>query len=320
MVITRRKKAEDLRSHRWLGVNDMRSFGHRSRLKQFGYDGDDWDGKPVIGIVNTWSDINACHAHLRARAENVKRGDLAGGRLPDRTAGDVARRAVREALDHALSQFPRDGGRGTAALPSDRRRGAARRLRQDHARPDHGRDQHGHPGDLRARRPDAARQLARAISRLGLRRLEVLDGKARRQHHRRAMGGDGGRHRALVRHMHGDGDGRDHDGDLGGARPDAAGRIVDPGGRFQSSAHVRRRRPAHRRHGVGGPHARPHPDAGRVRQRDQGAHVARRLDQRHHPCGGDGAPRRHQARHAAFRRAVARDSGAWRISARRANT
>ena len=258
-------------------------------------------------------------ASARARREREARRP-AGGRLSDRTAGDVARRAVRETVDHALSQLPRDGGRGAAALPSDRRRGAARRLRQDHARPDHGRDQHGHPGDLRARRPDAARQLARAVSRLGLRRLEVLDGKARRQHHRRAMGGDGGRHRALVRHLHDDGHGRDHDGDRGGARPDAAGRIVDPGGRFQSPAHVRRRRPAHRRHGVGGPDARPHPDAGRLRQRHQGAHVARRLDQRHHPCGGDGAPRRHQARHAALRRAVARDSGARPISARRAST
>jgi dihydroxy-acid dehydratase len=77
-----RKRPEDLRSHRWLGVNDMRSFGHRSRLKQFGYDSDDWNGKPVIGIINTWSEINACHAHLRARAENVKRGVLQAGGFP----------------------------------------------------------------------------------------------------------------------------------------------------------------------------------------------------------------------------------------------
>ena len=66
-----RKRPEDLRSHRWLGVNDLRSFGHRSRLRQFGYDAADWAGRPVIGIINTWSDINACHAHLRARAEDV---------------------------------------------------------------------------------------------------------------------------------------------------------------------------------------------------------------------------------------------------------
>ena len=77
-----KKRPEDLRSHRWLGVSDMRSFGHRSRLRQMGYDGADWDGKPVIGIINTWSEINACHAHLRARAENVKRGVLQAGGFP----------------------------------------------------------------------------------------------------------------------------------------------------------------------------------------------------------------------------------------------
>ncbi len=77
-----RKRPEELRSHRWLGVDDLRAFGHRSRLRQFGYDAEDWRGKPVIGIVNTWSDINACHGHLRARAEDVKRGVLQAGGLP----------------------------------------------------------------------------------------------------------------------------------------------------------------------------------------------------------------------------------------------
>src|SRR6266851_2998928 len=81
-AMTRRVKPEDLRSHRWLGVNDLRSFGHRSRLRQMGYDGADWAGKPVIGIVNTWSEINACHAHLRSRAEDVKRGVLQAGGFP----------------------------------------------------------------------------------------------------------------------------------------------------------------------------------------------------------------------------------------------
>lgn len=77
-----RKRPEDLRSHRWFGVQDLRSFGHRSRLRQIGYDAQDWAGKPVIGIINTWSDINACHAHLRARAEDVKRGVLQAGGFP----------------------------------------------------------------------------------------------------------------------------------------------------------------------------------------------------------------------------------------------
>ena len=79
---TARKRPEDLRSHRWLGVQDLRAFGHRSRLRQIGYDADDWACKPVIGIINTWSDINACHAHLRSRAEDVKRGVLQAGGFP----------------------------------------------------------------------------------------------------------------------------------------------------------------------------------------------------------------------------------------------
>src|SRR5579871_2294648 len=81
-MMTTRKKPEDLRSHRWLGVSDMRSFGHRSRLRQIGYDAEDWTGKPVIGIINTWSEINPCHAHLRVRADNVKRGVLQAGGFP----------------------------------------------------------------------------------------------------------------------------------------------------------------------------------------------------------------------------------------------
>jgi dihydroxy-acid dehydratase len=76
------KRPEELRSHRWFGASDLRSFGHRSRLRQFGYDSADWRGKPVIGIINTWSDINACHGHLRDRAEDVKRGVLQAGGLP----------------------------------------------------------------------------------------------------------------------------------------------------------------------------------------------------------------------------------------------
>jgi dihydroxy-acid dehydratase len=80
--MARRKRPEELRSHRWFGVSDLRSFGHRSRLRQFGYDSGDWGGKPVIGIINTWSDINSCHAHLRARGEDVKRGVFQAGGFP----------------------------------------------------------------------------------------------------------------------------------------------------------------------------------------------------------------------------------------------
>jgi dihydroxy-acid dehydratase len=82
MTLAKKKSPEELRSYRWLGKNDLRSFGHRSRLQQLGYDRADWVGKPVIGIINTWSDINACHGHLRARAEDVKRGVYQAGGFP----------------------------------------------------------------------------------------------------------------------------------------------------------------------------------------------------------------------------------------------
>ncbi|MBU8539155.1 L-arabinonate dehydratase [Falsiroseomonas tokyonensis] len=77
-----RKKPEDLRSARWFGPADLRSFGHRSRTMQMGYAPEEWQGRPVIAIVNTWSDLNPCHTHLRQRAEDVKRGVLMGGGFP----------------------------------------------------------------------------------------------------------------------------------------------------------------------------------------------------------------------------------------------
>src|SRR4051812_21275666 len=72
----------ELRSHRWYGVKDLRSFGHRSRTLQMGYDREDYAGKPVVAVVNTWSDINPCHTHLRERAQDVKRGVWQAGGFP----------------------------------------------------------------------------------------------------------------------------------------------------------------------------------------------------------------------------------------------
>ncbi|MGZ5215215.1 MAG: dihydroxy-acid dehydratase domain-containing protein, partial [Caldimonas sp.] len=74
-----RRTPESLRSARWFAPDDLRSFGHRSRLMQMGYAPDDWVGRPVIGIVNTWSDINPCHTHFKQRVEDVKRGVLQAG-------------------------------------------------------------------------------------------------------------------------------------------------------------------------------------------------------------------------------------------------
>ena len=77
-----RKKPEDLRSLRWLGPDDFRSFGHRSRMKQMGYDEKDWTGKPIIGILNTWSDLNTCQTHFPQRVQEVKRGIWQAGGFP----------------------------------------------------------------------------------------------------------------------------------------------------------------------------------------------------------------------------------------------
>lgn len=81
--MTGKKKTPDqLRSARWFAPDDLRSFGHRSRIMQMGYASIEWTGKPLIAIVNTWSDINPCHAHFKHRVEDVKRGVLQAGGLP----------------------------------------------------------------------------------------------------------------------------------------------------------------------------------------------------------------------------------------------
>jgi dihydroxy-acid dehydratase len=78
----RKKTPEQLRSHRWFGAEDLRAFGHRSRMLQMGYSIDDFKGKPIVAIINTWSDINPCHAHFKNRVEDVKRGILQAGGFP----------------------------------------------------------------------------------------------------------------------------------------------------------------------------------------------------------------------------------------------
>jgi len=77
-----RKKPDELRSHRWFGESTVRDSTHHSRAAQMGYSRADYEGKPIIAIVNTWSDINMCHTHFRQRAEEVKRGVLQAGGFP----------------------------------------------------------------------------------------------------------------------------------------------------------------------------------------------------------------------------------------------
>jgi len=116
-----RRTAEELRSHRWFGRDDLRSFGHRSRAKQAGFSLDDISGKPVIAILNTWSDANPCHTHFRVRAEEVKRGIWqAGGfpmEIPVLTLGETLmkpstmlyRNLLAMEAEEALRSYPADG-------------------------------------------------------------------------------------------------------------------------------------------------------------------------------------------------------------------
>ena len=77
-----KKKLQDLRSQRWFGATDLRSFGHRSRALQMGYAREDFLDKPVIGIINTWSDLAQCHSHFPERVEEIKRGIWQAGGFP----------------------------------------------------------------------------------------------------------------------------------------------------------------------------------------------------------------------------------------------
>ena len=116
-----RRTPSDLRSARWYSAPGMRAFAHRQRMQQMGLRREEFMGRPVIGIVNTWSDLSPCHAHLRDRAEAVKRGVLlAGGfpvELPALSLGEVFvkpttmmyRNFLAMEVEELLRQHPVDG-------------------------------------------------------------------------------------------------------------------------------------------------------------------------------------------------------------------
>jgi dihydroxy-acid dehydratase len=77
-----KKTPASLRSAKWFAPDDLRSFGHRSRMMQMGYAPEDYLDKPIIAIINTWSDLQPCHMHFKERVEDVKRGVLQAGGFP----------------------------------------------------------------------------------------------------------------------------------------------------------------------------------------------------------------------------------------------
>jgi dihydroxy-acid dehydratase len=118
---SKRRQASDFRSARWFSTETMRAFAHRQRMQQMGMRRDEFIGRPVIAIVNTWSDLSPCHAHLRERAEAIKRGVIrAGGfpvELPALSLGEVMvkpttmlyRNFLAMEVEELLRQHPIDG-------------------------------------------------------------------------------------------------------------------------------------------------------------------------------------------------------------------
>ncbi|AWK84941.1 L-arabinonate dehydratase [Azospirillum thermophilum] len=117
----RKVGVSDLRSQRWYAPDTIRAFAHRQRTQQMGLNREEFLGKPVIGIINTWSEMSACHVHLRERAEAVKRAVWAAGgypvELPALSVGEVMvkpttmlyRNFLAMETEELLRQHPIDG-------------------------------------------------------------------------------------------------------------------------------------------------------------------------------------------------------------------
>src|SRR4029453_78052 len=81
-MTTRKKPAAELRSQQWFGRQDRDGFAYRSWMKGKGVPHDQFDGRPVIGIVNTFSELTPCNSHFRTLAEQVKIGGYEAGGFP----------------------------------------------------------------------------------------------------------------------------------------------------------------------------------------------------------------------------------------------
>ena len=175
-----KKKPEELRSQQWFGRQDRDGFTYRSWVKGKGVPHDQFDGRPVIGICNTFSELTPCNSHFRTLAEQVKIGVYeAGGfplEFPVMSLGETLLRPTAMLYRNLASMDVEE----SHPRQPDRWRGAADGLRQDHAVAADGRLQRGPADHRRIRRTDAQRQVARPGARLGHRRLEHERAGARR--------------------------------------------------------------------------------------------------------------------------------------------
>ena len=259
-----RKKPEELRSHRWFGVHDLRAFGHRSRIKQMGYGPEDYVGKPVIAIINTWSDINQCHAHFKERVEDVKRGVFQAGGFPlelpaislsepfVKPTTMLYRNFLAMETEELLRSHPIDGavlmGGCDKTTPGLIMGAISMNLPAIYV-PAGAMLRGNYRGEVLGSGSDSwkywAELQAGTITRAGL-------------------GRDRGRHRPLGRHVHDHGHRRHHDRDRRGHGLLAARCLLDPGTRRRPSADVRRVRAADGGDGLGGSEAVGFPVGGRA--------------------------------------------------------
>ena len=182
-----RKTLEELRSQRWFGATDLRSFGHRSRTMQMGYALEDFTKKPVVGIINTWSDLANCHSHFRMRVEEVKRGVWQAGGFPvELPAMSVAEQYVKPTSMLYRNFLAMETEELLRSQPID---GAVLMGGCDKTTPGTimGGISHEPANNLHARRPHDAWSFWRQHSRLWLRRLEILGREGSRQYYRTAM-------------------------------------------------------------------------------------------------------------------------------------
>ena len=305
-----------LRSTAWFGHPDRDGFLHRSWMKNQGFPADLFDGRPVIGICNTFSELTPCNAHLRELAERVKRGVYEAGGFPLEfpvfSTGEVEPQADRDAVPQ-----PRlDGRRGGDPRQSDRRRRADDRLRQDHARAPDGRRVLRRAGDRALGRADAERQVPGHRHRLRHRRLALRRGGQGRRDEPRGFHGRRGVHVALGRPLHGDGHRLDHEQHGRGARHEPAGLRRDSRGRQPAPRDLAADRAADRRDGQGGPAHLEDPAARELPECGPRQRRARRLDQRGDPPARDRRPARGRLRASTTGSATATRCRRWSTSCR----
>ena len=182
-----KRPKKPLRSQAWFARQDKMGFYYRSLLKNRGFPQDQFEGRPVIGICNTWSELTPCNSHFRTIAEHVRWGVLdAGGfplEFPVMSLGEVTMRPTAMLYRNLASM---DVEESIRAHPLD---GVVLLMGCDKTTPGppDGRGQRRPADDRRFRRPAAARRLPRPDHRLGHQHHLDERAAARRRDHARGV-------------------------------------------------------------------------------------------------------------------------------------